>query len=383
MGEAIIDDSKLSAQPHSKGFIAQFNRLGYHTQKIYVCECCGMVLVRPFPTDEEIVRFEAQERGNSIPAERVWSVPAFIADVDTTWSQAVRVPRLNQIIRQYCNYPLRLLDVGAHGGMVSLLVSLPEGSSVDLVQFDTDMAVGNERPHVRQFRGLLSDLGEENYKADVILALHVLEHVDSPRAFLVDIRKLLSDDGICIVEVPYELPDAWSIAANRIFSGNHKSFFAPWSVLEAVRRAGMQAVDFEFMDCHSTGYSDRAPSPGAVLRVTAKKTDTRSPPAYPSGYAFVRSLDRMFGNFAGSLAYLSERPFRLFIYSEHVFPMTRLFSGRPGFRGIYTSNATMLDGDKVQDIFAAQLNPEEVIVTLEWYARDDIKGRFGAAVEVI
>jgi Methyltransferase domain len=267
------------------------------------------VFIRPFPTDQEVVTVDALQHSGDIPDRPTWSVPAFTPDRDRTWARAVRAPRINHIINQHFTRPLRLLDVGAQDGIVSLNLDLPQGSSVDLMQFDSHSAVGNERPNVRQFRGLLQDLRGSGYKADVILALHVLEHVDEPQGFLTDIRALLSDDGISIIEVPYELQDGWATAANRILSWNHKSFFAPWSVLEAVRLSGLQVVEWELMDCHHTSFPERAPSPGAITRVTVKKADVAQLPIYPTGYGFVRSLDRLFGNFAGSLAYLTEKTF--------------------------------------------------------------------------
>jgi hypothetical protein len=63
--------------------------------------------------------------------------------------------------------------------------------------------------------------------------------------------------------------------------------------------------------------------------------------------------------------------------------MTRFFTDRPGFRGIYSSNTELINGRTTHDLFTAALNPEEVLVSLEWYIRDDLKARFGSLVEVI
>jgi len=380
IGTSAINSTKLAPQPHLEKFISLYNEVGYNEQKIFLCQDCGLVFVRPFPSDAEVVAIEAKIFGVKVENAPVWQAPRFVAPPDTTWAPAVRAPRISQIIQQHYNSPVRVLDIGAHGGIVSLALNLPNGSSVDLVQGDTDVAVGAERPNVRQFRGLLQDLRHQNYHADVVLALHVLEHVDAPKDFLALICQLLSDKGMCIIEVPYELQDAWSTAVNRIFSPNHKSFFAPWSVFEAVRLAGMRIVDYEMMDCHNTGYSNHAPTPGAVIRVCAQKENTLVQPVYPAGYSFVRSIDRLLGSFAGSLAYLSSRPFFLFVYRREALQMASLFTDRPNFKGMYSSDPELIDGVTIKDIYAAKLSPENVIVTLDPHSRDDLKRHLDSSV---
>lgn len=98
--------------------------------------------------------------------------------------------------------PLRLLDVGSGGGEFAYLMQTL-GHAVTGVEPNRGYAAYSEREYgLAVQRGLIgeADLGEASF--DLITIWHVLEHTESPREVLAQLRRALRPDGHLVVEVP-------------------------------------------------------------------------------------------------------------------------------------------------------------------------------------
>lgn len=86
-------------------------------------------------------------------------------------------------------------------------------------------------------------------KADIVTATNVCAHVDDLSEFLGYVRNLLSDDGRFIAEWPDWARTAEAGAFDQIYH-EHLSYFTFGSFAYALRQAGLQAVQLEYLPVH-------------------------------------------------------------------------------------------------------------------------------------
>lgn len=172
-----------------------------------------------------------------------------------------------------------------------------------------DPAVGPGREALR--RGLevwcqpfnqkvADDLLYEHGPAGVVVANHVLAHVESVSDVLEGVSRLLAPDGVAYVEVQY-LPDLLVNNAFDLVYHEHRNFFSLSSLKLACERWGLRVVDVELTD--RQGGSLRAQlvhaGTGAVPRtsvdtLTHREHWLRSPCAYDGFQGRVdRIVDRL------------------------------------------------------------------------------------------
>ena len=115
----------------------------------------------------------------------------------------------------------KFLDIGTGGGRyLKLLKSLgydelsgfdvTDLNKIDLMKFNVSLHTGN-----------FSDI-PPNHQFDVITAFHVLEHIDTPKEFLANVKELLAPDGV----IYFLLPNEGGLTS-RIKSFQSKYLFKP------------------------------------------------------------------------------------------------------------------------------------------------------------
>jgi SAM-dependent methyltransferase len=360
-GRAPMNEAMTVLQPRLKLFLDAYEAAGIDEQGVYLCDACGHGCVSPVPGDEAVVSAE----GGEITG---WSDPERRPRRPDVWRDKLRLPAFQRLVDRYAPAPRRVLDVGARGGSISCGLRLPDAAAIDLMQADTDYALSEDQRPIRRFAGLLANL-EPAYRADLILALHVIEHVDEPVAFLSDIGERLSDEGVAVIEAPYEHADAWSVAAGRICSLNHKQYFTPWSLRRAVTEAGLELLELEVDGHFHTGYPAPAPAPCPVARVVVRRGAPTPPWATD---ALAATLNAWHGSFAGTVA-LNE-DFDVFFYGESCLTMAAYFAALPGCRNLFSTNDA-LHGREVGGHVIRAVEPREgtpFLICLEWFSRDAI-----------
>ena len=353
-------------------------------QNVYLCQSCGLLFIDPVLSDADTIEliFQAEDRPLAPLLDGGWCRPAF-ERAPSIWSTAVRVPSLNETLRPFLDKAIRVIDVGSRGGDVSLNLDLPTGSQVDLVQVQNEFAAASpDSPmlsDLRQFNGLLIDLVEADaeYRADLVLAIHVLEHVDDARQFLRHCRRLLAPDGLLLVEVPYEPFVARNVASDRIFELAHNLFFTPWSLRYLLQATGFTIEKFEHLNLAHTGVGV---DPYSVLRVVCSTHPAPDPDLVKLGVRnYCRSIDAVLGSFAGSIVFESDARFGVFAFEERARGMAELFCERPGYRGVFTSNPDLNAPNVFQGV------PEEIqyLITLNEQDREALRQNLRSHVTII
>ena len=145
----------------------------------------------------------------------------------------------------------RLLDVGAGVGVL-LSIAASRGYSVQGVEIS-----GWASAFARKKKGLVVLTGTleaarlpDNF-FDVVVANHVLEHVDNPREFMAAARRILKDDGLLVIGTP----NIGSLMAGlqrgkwpSLRPGEHIWHFSPETLKRLTALSGFEVVHFEAKD---------------------------------------------------------------------------------------------------------------------------------------
>lgn len=142
--------------------------------------------------------------------------------------------------------PLEILDVGSGGGEFAYLLKTL-GHTVTGVEPNRGYAGYSEREYgLSVQRGFIGDVPLADAAYDLITVWHVLEHTESPRDALAQLRRALRPEGRLVVEVPNL--EATCQSPRSSFHEAHLFTFNP-ATLEAMgRRAGFALASLTLSD---------------------------------------------------------------------------------------------------------------------------------------
>ncbi len=130
------------------------------------------------------------------------------------------------------------LDIGCNDG--SLLEEF-EYRNWDVLGIEPCKEFNQNVPVIRDFFPTKIDK-----KFDVITAFNVFAHNDDPYTFLMEMAKLLKEDGrIYILTTPARLDN---------FYHEHISYFTPQSMMVLAQRCGVEVVSFKTVSMHGESY---------------------------------------------------------------------------------------------------------------------------------
>ncbi len=130
----------------------------------------------------------------------------------------------------------------------------------------------------------IADGLRERRRPGVVIANHVLAHVEDVSDVLAGIALLLAEDGLAFVEVQY-LPDLLVNNAFDLVYHEHRNFFSLSSLEQAAQRHGLAVVDAELTDRQ-----------GGSLRVTLARTAGH--PDVTPVVAWIEASERWLDSFA-------------------------------------------------------------------------------------
>lgn len=122
----------------------------------------------------------------------------------------------------------RVLEIGTGGGR------LTDGLKCPALRITMDLSVRHVRPG-----GVVAGLPRGCFKSgvfDLVILSDVLEHLDQPVEALKTVRRIMTEDGRCLITVP-AWPSLWS--SHDIFYG-HKKRYTPSTLRAELLEAGFR-----------------------------------------------------------------------------------------------------------------------------------------------
>jgi 2-polyprenyl-3-methyl-5-hydroxy-6-metoxy-1,4-benzoquinol methylase len=154
---------------------------------------------------------------------------------------------------------LQILDLGCGSGFTAAHLAARGHNVIGVDPAEDGIALARERwPAVRfeiatgydDLSALMPDRGWQ-----VIVASEVIEHLYSPQAFLVNVRRHLRPDGTLILTTPYHgyaknlalaLCGAWDRHLTVHWEGGHIKFFSVRTLATMLRATGFTDLEFRF-----------------------------------------------------------------------------------------------------------------------------------------
>ena len=166
-------------------------RLGNEEFNLVKCKCCGLIYIKPRPTKNEILKF--------YPIKRYYPNETLAVKLLSNFF----LKRMERIVKKYKKYG-RLLDIGCGGGD---FLSKMEHNKFRLYGIDISIeACKIAKNKVGSSTKIInSELEYCNFPDnffDVITLWHVLEHVENPKRALIEIKRILKNEGILIISLP-------------------------------------------------------------------------------------------------------------------------------------------------------------------------------------
>lgn len=135
-----------------------------------------------------------------------------LADEENRLRKAAKIRAVLEQEGMMSRQGLRILDIGCSFGLILKSLTPDDGIGVGV---DIDKNIGSGGGNVSFARADAEDLPFASSSFDVIVCNHVYEHTDNPARMLAEIRRVLSDSGICyfagpnkydVIEPHYGLP---------------------------------------------------------------------------------------------------------------------------------------------------------------------------------
>jgi len=168
---------------------------GIERFRLVRCRQCGLIYLNPRPSQDEISRYYPDDYEPFTRFSRDQSGPL------ARWSQTRYLDKRCKAVMRWKSSG-RLLDVGCATG--EFLARMMEyGWQVQGVELSPTAAETARREYdLDVLTGDLTQAQFPDHHFDVITLWDVLEHLYDPLAGLVEINRILKDDGLLVIELP-------------------------------------------------------------------------------------------------------------------------------------------------------------------------------------
>jgi hypothetical protein len=254
-----------------------------------LCAHCGLVFLSPRYSADTLAIYYAV----TCPENERRTLPA---DHDTNPRYArrerARFLQLERLVRRHNPRPKLVVDIGALDG-ASLRPFLDAGARAIAIEPGLDARVRADSR--MEARPSLEALQAEGVEPDVVISTQTFEHLLSPRAMARTALETMSDDGLLIVEVPYDL--LWMSflrdAAEPVRAGHpeHLNFFTSDSLARMASIWGYVVVDVS-PGAQIQKYGGLVPSITLVARARASADRSGESDRLGPLEPFTEALDR-------------------------------------------------------------------------------------------
>lgn len=227
----------------SKSFNLFFEK---HDLKYNQCDKCGTIFISPRPTVEILDFFY---KGS--PNYKFWNEYIFPATKDIRRKKLFR-PRAEKIVEIINNYiPTAdsLIEIGAgHGFFVEEIIKLKKFNHILAVEPTKGLADTLREKDIEVIEDLIENMDKKyNSNFDILVNFEVIEHLYSPKDFLLRSKELLKEKGIIFITCPNGKGfDNATLGKESItFDYEHLNYFNPKSIEILLNDCGFEVLIVE------------------------------------------------------------------------------------------------------------------------------------------
>ena len=214
-------------------------RLGIHGNKYEIVECakCRLTSLFPQPEQHDIENFYEN-----------YDIKKNRAQTESIRQKEIYPYKIKNL--KYYTGGRRLLDIGAGLGTFAFMAQ-QEGFSITGIELSRHQCKMAKKKFGLDFmESNIFEIKNDIGKFDVIHLHHVMEHLTSPSKMFDILQDLLTQEGVLLIEVPYQLKMVQELIKKRKFKKrkfnfDHLFFFSPKTMKNFLSRKGFQIIRFQ------------------------------------------------------------------------------------------------------------------------------------------
>ena len=212
-----------------------FNKILSNTNSvkfsITLCESCGFIFLNPrFSENDFKIKYSIIDE-MKLEKKLLKKNPMINLDI-----RSQRIYKLiNKFYQQNSNLKPKILDYGgAWGYILNPFINKCKCYIIDYNKW--------KLPNGVKYLGKDLKNLEIDFQFDIILVLHTLEHIISPKEFLDYLNKYLKKDGIIYIEVPFGCLKEWKILREPL---THINFFSEESLYKLFTLCNLNVIHID------------------------------------------------------------------------------------------------------------------------------------------
>ncbi len=217
-----------------------FDKLEFHYES---CDKCRTVFMNPRPAEKLLHEFYGQSRTYSY-----WNQFIFPAS-ESARRTSIFVPRAERVVEFCQRYGIHmgtLLEIGAgFGTFCEEIQSRQVFDRVIALEMTPDLAASCQSRGLEVIQDPVETLQMGPGSVEVIVAFETLEHLFSPRDFLMTVHKLLAKNGLIVITCPSI--DGFDIVMLQTHSDTidheHVNYLHPASIRQLATECGFDVLE--------------------------------------------------------------------------------------------------------------------------------------------
>lgn len=247
-------------------------RFGLPLQTV-ICKECGLMYINPRPTKEQYAEFYKGDYRKVVSGSDEGDPAKF--DEQVAFARRIILPLLRQNASQFS--PKTILDLGcSYGGILyALRQNFPGSVGYGLEPLVKISQYARQRTGATVYMTLVEDF-EPDQKYDLIVFPRSLNHSLDPRANLLKIRAVLSEDGLFILTLEDPTTKMLRLPLDTVTEMTHPYMFAPETIQYLLDQVGLEVLGYEdgLLDARRMARHDFRKVAQENMRLLAR----RSPP---------------------------------------------------------------------------------------------------------
>ena len=220
--------------------------------RVVKCNSCGLVYLNPRPTFQSMADYYPPEYYDITMPNRISPSPdGFRNLVTNLLAMAGNRGRIKSVEKNHIlDRQTKLLDLGCGNGNFLYALKEKKGCEVAGVEFCAEMAkYCSSQLGLDVREGVLLENRFADGCFDVVTMWHYFEHEFNPLGVLWEVRRILKDDGLVVMEIP--TIDCWPA---KLFKSKwfplevprHVVHYSPKTIERILNKAGFKLIDIEY-----------------------------------------------------------------------------------------------------------------------------------------
>ena len=207
------------------------------------CKNCKTIYTNPRPSPEILKWFYKNSKNYDF-----WNNVMYPASEESRKRNIIipRVKKTLELCAKFKNEMNSLLEVGAGFGSFCLEIqSTKRFKQIVAIEPTPELASTCREKGIETIESSIEDIDFSNKKFDVVVNFEVIEHLFSPKEFLLQVKNILNNNGLLILSCPNGMGFDIKLLKDKSHTIDHEhlNYFNPHSISLLLKNCGYKVLD--------------------------------------------------------------------------------------------------------------------------------------------